>query len=134
MLCWLGLLPIPSFAENIACPRTIITTEAAFSVPPGWEAVTWQKPHALENAEVYDGHPSELASLVPDAGSDRGTTHLAIWNLAADRERDSWIGCRYRDSKLILARKIKRSATRCTFEYKRKGDTTPGELISLDCR
>jgi hypothetical protein len=134
MLCCFGLFPLYCIAEDIACPRTIITTEAAISIAPAWEPVTSQKPHPLENAEVYDGHPSELASLVPDAGSDRGTIHLAIWNLPSDRERDVWIGCHYRGSTVILARKIDRSARRCTFEYKREGRATPGKLISLDCR
>lgn len=133
VLCCLGLAPLAPFARDITCPQTIVTSESALIETPGWEAIGSQQQHPIENAEIYDGHPSELASLVPDTSEDQGSVHLAIWNLAIDRERDTWIGCHYRGSTIMLARKIKGSATRCIFTYEPKGPTTPGKLIGMAC-
>lgn len=132
--CCLSLATLYCPAEELTCPPSITSSEAISPQVSGWEAVSTPQVHKLENAQVYDGHPSEMASLVPDRSTSHGPVHQAIWHLAGERERDTWIGCSYKNSSLLLVHKVSPNARRCVLTYQRKGTSAPGSLTSVDCR
>ena len=134
-LFWcLGLAISRCPAGELTCPPSITSNETITVQRVGWEAIATPQLHKLENAQVYDGHPNEMASLVPDQSASRGHVHRATWFLAAERERDTWIGCSYKNSSLLLAQKVSANARRCVLTYQRKGKSQPGELTGVECR
>lgn len=134
LFCCLGLAIFRCPAGELTCPPSITSSEAITAQTTGWESISTPQVHKLENAQVYDGHPNEMASLVPDHSTSSGTVHQATWHLSAERERDTWIGCSYKNSSILLARKVPPEARLCVLTYQRKGKSPPGELTSLDCR
>ncbi|WP_374583536.1 STY0301 family protein [Pseudoduganella sp.] len=134
LFCCLNLAISCCPAGELTCPASITSSEAITAQVSGWEAVSTPQVHELENAQVYDGHPNDTASLVPDKSSSRGHVHQATWLLAAERERDTWVGCSYKNSSLLLAQKVPPHARRCVLTYQRKGKSRPGELTGVECR
>ncbi len=71
------------------------------------------KSQALRNVTVFDGPPSELASLVPDEGGDTS----ASWELGYvyDAGRTVWVRCQYADG---TSADVQLSAKVSKCEYK----------------
>lgn len=116
--------------EEIVCPAAILgaTTVAAAQ---GWEAVGGAAEYKLEHAQVYSGHPSDEAPLTPEERS-RGKNLIAQWRLKPE-QAEFWIGCAYRDTTVVLARKLDARLSQCVARYAQSGTLPPGQLQSLTC-
>lgn len=81
-------------------------------------------PHRLTGAQVFDGPPEELASLVPDEGADDSGT----WNLGYvfEHGRDVWVRCFYGQTVHEDVRVPGPVAT-CTYQSTKAGE------VSMSC-
>lgn len=117
--------------EEIVCPAAILgaTTVAAAE---GWEPVGGAAEYKLEHAQLYAGHPSEEAPLTPEEHA-RGKDLIAQWRLKGGEAQQFWVGCAYRDTTVVLARKLDARLSQCVARYAQSGSLPPGQLQSLTC-
>ncbi len=99
---WIWMLSIPLIAMASACVAGhAIGAEVCAAKP------------ALRNVTVFDGPPSELASLVPDEAGEIS----ASWELGYvyDAGRTVWVRCQYADG---TSADVQLSARIAKCEYK----------------
>lgn len=120
-VCTLALGQTASAAggEEIVCPATILASTAV-TTAEGWEPLGGAAEYRLDTTQLYVGPPSDDQPLTPEAnnGDDQR------WRLS-DRG-DTWVGCTYRDTSVVLARKLDTRLTQCvakreTVERQGKG-------------
>ncbi|WP_308807717.1 STY0301 family protein [Pseudoduganella aquatica] len=128
-VAWTGLSAV--HAEGIVCPQTIMVTSSAPTVRE-WQPAGGRHEHTLENAQIFSGHPSEEAALVPDEASSK-TTLTARWQLPPEAQQGYWISCSYRDTALTMVRKLDRKYSTCMIRYKRNKGPPPGRLQTIEC-
>lgn len=78
ILCFLGLAMHICRAGELICPKNVEVAERPATAIDGWEAAGTSRTVRLENAQVFDGHPDEMASLVPDASRIGKGTYTSI--------------------------------------------------------
>lgn len=117
--------------ENIVCPRAILasTTVAAAE---GWEPVGGAAEYKLEHAQLFSGHPIDEVQVTPDE-STKGNSLVTQWRFKAEHAPAFWIGCAYRDTTVVLARKLDTRLSRCVARYDQTDGPPPGHLQSLTC-
>lgn len=105
----------------IECPDRIALAEVAQSTYPSWE-ITADKGKVdryLESILLFDGHPSEMASLVPTKTAQSHAKITATWILPKpEAGRAYWLACAYRNSMTLLAKRLPDSVSRCRFTQK----------------
>jgi hypothetical protein len=79
-----------------------------------------------KGVEVFDGHPSELASLVPDKDIATGR-NMATWNFKPGG-RAIWVVCSYRDTIRTVVRELPPAVLHCVVRYRSR---TP---VAIDCK
>jgi hypothetical protein len=82
--------------------------------------------HPLNGVEVFDGHPSELASLVPDKDIAAGS-NKATWNFKP-KGRPIWVVCSYRDVIRTVTQELSPGVRQCVARYRNR---TP---VAIDCK
>lgn len=94
------------------CPHSI-SVEQKLAVPlDGWEAGRTPGLAVLERVTIYDGHPRELASLVPDGEERRNAGRIAsVWKL--DPSSTYWIECAYRSTDVVIFRRLPAKTSTC---------------------
>lgn len=114
----------PSFAFQIICPDKIETKQSLTSKT----IETWQKMtdtfNGLQNFDhlaLYDGHPNEGASLVPD---NENASKNAFWTFEENNDRSIWVACHYRQSIVRLIRELSRSVKKCIYKSLPKQNST----------
>lgn len=100
-------------APGVACPPMIETIESVKSVPAHWQAFDSAVTHTWQTVTFYDGHPKEMASLVPDNANKRQAT----WTFSSQRERDIYISCGYARSGVELIQALPKNMTHCDVHY-----------------
>jgi hypothetical protein len=98
------------------CPEAISTEQKINDSPAGWNAIAGEKEHALMGVTIYDGNPSEMASLVPEEKKN-GEYDLAVWELRKPVKESFWIECSYQDTNIKLAKAIDKKITVCEVTY-----------------
>ncbi|CAN7381897.1 hypothetical protein LJR289_002248 [Pseudoduganella sp. LjRoot289] len=116
--------------EEIVCPAAILGATTV-TTADGWEAVGGAAEYKLEHAQVYSGHPSDEVPLTPEERS-KGEDLIAQWRLKPE-QAEFWIGCAYRDTTVVLARKLDARLSQCVARYALSGPLPPGHLQSLTC-
>lgn len=106
---------------SVQCPERISVEEIAKATYPAWE-VTADKGKVdvhLQSMLLYDGHPREMASLVPDRTTEARGLLIATWRLPrAEPARGYWVGCTYRNSMTLLTKRLPDAVSRCRFTQK----------------
>jgi hypothetical protein len=105
---------------EIAIPQEIQTNQQIIMSPQGWQSFDeFDTTHPLTNRQqfngisVYDGHPKEMASLVPDVDKKLKAQKrwVSIWKLSPVSKAGSWIKCSYRGTRLSLCMPLAKAAT-----------------------
>lgn len=131
----LTLLSGVAYSEDagdfLKCPEAPAVKESLVDLEPGWEIVRDEGKRGvhLVSISVYDGHPSGMAVLVPDAVSTKNRKRVSLWKLSSAPQEGYWISCNYSNTQLMLARRVPGSAETCEV-----GETlsSNGRLLSID--
>jgi hypothetical protein len=119
LLLTIALLGLPACSEatEISCPESIAVNQSSDKAPKGWEAVNDKaSTFFLDKVALYAGHPSEMASLVPD--NDDDYPQKSVWTFGKGKKGDMWLACQYRNTSMMLAQPIPANASTCIVEYK----------------
>jgi hypothetical protein len=112
-----GVLPSPATgaAVEFACPVRIELRDIASSKLPNWELVEdkGKVERSLESVTLFDGHPDEMASLVPETSKASEGKLYSEWRLFHEPDRPFWIACIYRNSMSMLVRRLPISLKSC---------------------
>lgn len=121
---------------SIECPERISVEEVAKAAYPSWE-VTADKGKIdvhLQSMLLYDGHPREMASLMPDKTTEARGLLVATWRLAkAEADRGYWVGCAYRNSMTLLTRRLPDTVSSCRYTQKILRSGTLAGVESFVC-
>lgn len=102
------------------CPLTVDFTESATKVPTKeWKQLRSLATRDFANLAVFDGHPSEKASLKPDHEPDLAAPS-AIWRFP-NGTSNNWLSCTYRGAEATLARRLPDGFILCTATYRGAG-------------
>lgn len=124
--------PLRAETMRLECPPSIQLVSSTVAPVPGWEAVDAPgSRHALENAQIYAGHPRAEMALVPNVDSD-GQSNQARWQFERG-DQDFWIACSYRDTPVTLAKQLARGVSNCVIRYRRPAGTRPARPQSISC-
>ena len=116
--------------EEIVCPAAILGATTV-TTAAGWEPVGGAAEYKLEHAQLYSGHPSDEMPLTPEERL-KGKDLIAQWRLKPDRAHEFWIGCAYRDTTVVLVRKLDARLSQCVARYDQSASLPPGHL-TLTC-
>lgn len=117
--------------EEIVCPPAILASTTV-ATAEGWEPVGGAAEYKLEHAQLFSGHPSDEVQVTPDE-SAKGKSLIAQWRIKHEQASEFWIGCAYRDTTVVLARKLDTRLSRCVARYDQTDGPPPGHLQSLTC-
>lgn len=117
--------------EEIVCPAAILASTTV-TTAEGWEPVGGAAEYKLEHAQLFSGHPSDEVQVTPDE-SAKGKSLIAQWRIRHEQAPEFWIGCAYRDTTVVLARKLDTRLSRCVARYDQSDGPPPGHLQSLTC-
>jgi hypothetical protein len=105
-----------ALASDMSCPASVAVRQELQS-PAGWEAVGGSSKVRLERIAFYLKHPSLGGSLVPDTTNRGKSEERESWTFVSNPGDEYWLGCVYRDTTVILARKLDRAISRCVVSY-----------------
>lgn len=139
LLCMLVHLYSPLCqAQNSvpACPPTLNETPPATPPNTRWESMIYpgRTQPRLESMMLFDGHPREMASLVPDEdqSSSRGTT--SIWHFQrTDPQRGIWVACVYTNTNAILTARLPDKLRQCIGAQGRNRAGQIAHVQSFSC-
>jgi hypothetical protein len=99
-------------------PETIMVEQCLEQPVANWEAGKINAPHILQRLSIYDGHPSNKASLIPDqTKTNEQGQQVAIWQLTNNKEDQYWITCSYTGTSVEYIRPIPSTASVCEVTY-----------------
>lgn len=105
----------------LKCPDRIAVKETVKASYPPWE-VTDDKGKVdihLQSILLFDGHPREMASLVPDKTNATRGRLIATWKLArVEADRGYWVGCAYANSMTLLTIRLPDTVSICRYSQK----------------
>jgi hypothetical protein len=107
----------PAHAQGLMCPATIDTKQELAAAQSGWQPFVARDPHHLDEVTIYDGHPSGMASLVPDREIKRAGKPVNIWNFSQTPAFRIWLQCTYRGTSVTLIRQLDQSLKTCEVTY-----------------
>ena len=99
-------------APSATCPPTVAVAQSLSVAAAGWESFEDDSPSQLMSVGVFNGHPLEQASLVPDSDTESAGRRVAVWQLAENGSRRYWLACYYDHSRIALARMLASDITR----------------------
>lgn len=128
------LAPLVAFPADVTCPTAIDTRQQASSPPAEWTVSREDGASHLAGITIYDGRPSEQASLVYDDRIAGKGTWTAVWSFPSGATRPIYLACSYEGTKLILSRRLPASTRECRVVY-RSRETVAGlpAIVSVAC-
>jgi hypothetical protein len=125
-VCFIALIAYAgvAFADSLPleCPAMLSATSNVTSVPKGWTAVPGDTEFHFDNVAVFDGHPMNRASLVPDRGLEEAKdekTGVSEWQFPGGA-KDKWLGCSYRGTPSTLAIRIPDGTLKCSVHARQE--------------
>lgn len=106
----------------LECPVTIEVSSRVTNVPKGWIVVPGATQRAFDNIAIFDGHPKERASLVPDRDleeSGNGQTGISEWSFPSG-SKNMWLGCSYRGTPSELALRLPDGIRKCSVQARKE--------------
>lgn len=116
-------------ADDIVCPATILASTAV-TTAEGWEPVGGAAEFRLEQTQLYVGNPADDRPLPPEADSGDEPR----WRLSGNNQGDTWVGCTYSNTTVVLARKLDPRLTQCVVKretVERQGKGTDSHTVEL---
>ena len=106
-------VPAPiAAAPASTCPPTLSVAQTVAGGVAGWEPFEDDTPIQLMSVGVFDGHPRERASLVPDSDTASAGRRVAVWMLPGNGTRHYWLACYYDRSRIAVTRMLAGDITR----------------------
>jgi hypothetical protein len=99
-------------APSATCPSDISVAQSLSAPATGWDSFEDDTPTQLMSVGVFDGHPREQASLVPDSDTESAGRRVVVWQLAEKPARGYWLACYYDHSRIALTRMLPAGITR----------------------
>jgi hypothetical protein len=124
------------FAQaDSACPPTIAVAQGASAPSPDWTVTYSGYETAVAGVTIFDGPPSEQASLVPDNQKTVGDNIIQIWQLAKS-DRGYWLQCNYANTTAQISRRLPASVSRCDVVYDHNTRFSGGANVvkSVNCK
>ncbi|MBU6257760.1 MAG: hypothetical protein KGL18_08520 [Burkholderiales bacterium] len=117
-------------AAEVACPASIKVAETLDPPPPeSWSAQYDHAPRYLAGVTFFDGDPKENRSIVPTRDTPTaGKRRLAVWRFGSSAV-PVWLGCRYLNTGVLLARRLPDSVRACRVSY-----AAGGVVERIDCQ
>jgi hypothetical protein len=119
---WLAiaaLLSNMSFAQQadpIQCPKRItVAQQIEQDLDTGWEPINRKDSHPLVSVSLFEGHPKEMAELVPIESKSKKRGLQAKWNIGA--QGNIWLACNYANSNAAVAIRLSSDIVSCTAKY-----------------
>lgn len=100
---------------KILCPESLAVAETASGVDVDWEVIVdgGRGAHVLDGVRVYDGHPRELANLVPDSVRREKGLQKTTWRFSNARSENYWLACSYQNTTLLAVKKLTSTLKSC---------------------
>lgn len=121
---------------KIECPDRIALEAHAKGEYPTWEVAPdkGKVNYFLESIRVFDGHPDEMASLVPATTQSRGRI-VGTWLLPRPEEgRSYWVACAYRNSMVLLTKRLPDTVSSCSLTQKTLQSGALAGIESFSCQ
>jgi len=117
----------------VECPEKIRPSASLAVTPDGWAAMLDGSGDSyFDGVSVYDGHPKEMVNLAPDNKGQK--TNAYVWTIQPHANRRVWIGCRYRQTALILAKEMPKGTSKCVVTFNTVGKINDdSEIKSIRC-
>lgn len=124
------------YATELACPDKLEISESATLPEGNWSAVKdeGRRGHFLESVSIYAGHPSQLATLVPDKTKSLTGQRKYIWNLPEAGASGYWLACSYAHTLLILTRALPNEIRRCELTESRLPSGVRLGIVGFACQ
>lgn len=108
-----------AYSRDYTCPKEIETEQALKTKTTDWSSMIdiMNGKQYLRTMSVFDGHPSEGASLVPDI---KGPS----WTFPKIKERSIWLMCEYNQTTVRLIKELAKDITSCVFHDTSKNNRT----------
>ena len=100
------------------CPPELAVVQQASVPSPDWSVGYSGYKIALAGVTVFEGPPSEQASLVPDSDKTTKDTVVQTWRLIKSTRR-YWLQCQYANTTAQIYRRLSADVTRCDVTYER---------------
>jgi len=110
LACAIG--PADFARAESACPATVAVEQRASAPAPDWTVSYSGYETAVAGVTIFDGPPTEQASLVPDSEKPSGDKIIQIWQLPKS-DRGYWIQCNYANTTAQISRRLPASVSRC---------------------
>lgn len=114
-------------AAGISCPATIKTEQKA-SAPAAWEIGYGALPIALAQVTIFEGPPSEQASLVYDTEKKLPKEIVLTWNLGPSK-RGYWLQCAYSSTTAMISRRLPDTVKHCEVRLARENTFVNGQAV-----
>jgi len=120
----------------IKCPDVLEVREEVSGQTDGWESLKdeGKGQHVLDNIFIYENHPREMASLVPDSQKEKGEKLSSKWKLVDNGKTDYWVGCSYRSTKMMLVKKLSPTLKECIVQHDVIGKGSVLSVAGIECR
>src|ERR1700735_4620387 len=118
------------------CPPALAVEQKASTPAPDWTVSYSGYPTAVAGVTIFDGPPSEQASLVPDNEKTTEDTVIQTWRLAASA-RGYWLQCAYANTTAQISLRLPAEVTRCDVTAERNmrfGGEGRRVIKSVDCK
>jgi hypothetical protein len=99
-------------------PETIIIDQQLINPQNSWQHTVRKEAHILQSLEVFDRHPKEKASLIPDETKTNEKGQMVnVWQLAGNKKDRYWISCSYTHTGNQYIRPLPSNAVSCAVTY-----------------
>jgi hypothetical protein len=118
---------------ELSCPPTLKVHESLVSSRGDWSEGRSKEPHRLAGVTIFDGPPSQMASVIGAENVLSRTQTRTTWSL--DPNREYWLLCSYANTGVTLFRAIPRTAKACVVTYSSISSIAGlPEILKLQCR
>ena len=100
------------------CPPSLAVEQKASAPASDWTVTYSGYPTALAGVTIFDGPPSEQASLVPDREQTTADSVIQTWKLAKS-DRGYWLQCEYANTTAQVSQRLPGDVSRCDVTYER---------------
>jgi hypothetical protein len=118
-----------------ACPAEVTVEQTASAPSPDWTVTYSGYQTAVSGVTIFEGPPSQQASLVPDNEKTSDDKEIQTWQLAKS-DRGYWLQCQYANTTAQISRQLPASVARCDVVYDRNMRFGGGGLVvkSVNCK
>ncbi len=100
------------------CPPTLAVEQKTPAPAPDWSVTYSGYDTAIAGVTIFEGPPTEQASLVPDREQTTSDTVIQTWELAKS-DRGYWLQCEYANTTAQISRRLPVNVSRCDVTYER---------------